>query len=239
MKAIILAGGFGKRLDLKNIPKPMYQIAGKPVLEHNILLLKKHNVSEIICAVHYLPDVIKDFFSDGRKWGVDIKYLVEEKPLGTAGAVKNAQNYLGKEPFFVIYGDNFTNINLSKMLDFHISQKSKATIALFNPKVVLNSGIAGGIVKMTADNVIDSFIEGEGTDIEGYVNAGVYILEPTIVSMIPNNVTSDFGRDIFPKLISKELIIKGYLTDGFVLAIDTIDALNHAEKIIQRGEQIK
>ena len=239
MKAIIIAGGLGTRLNLSNIPKPMYQINGKPILEHNILLLKRHNIKDICILLCHLPDVVKNYFGDGNKWNVNIQYSLEDKPLGTSGAVKNAERFINDERFFVIYGDNYTNIDLSKMLDFHSSQNSKATIALFNPKEVLNSGIAGSVVKMTADNVIDSFMEDKENNKEGYVNAGIYILESKILSMIPNNVTSDFGRDIFPKLISKGIIIKGYLMDGFVLAIDTEHALTCAEKIIQRGEKIK
>lgn len=239
MKAVVLAGGLGERLNLENTPKPMYQIADKPLLEHNILLLQKHNIKDICILVYYLPEVIKSYFGNGDKWGVNIQYSLEDKPLGTAGAIKNAEWFINNERFFVIYGDNYTNIDLSKMFNFHISRNSKATIALFNPKKALNSGIAGGVVKMTAGNVIDSFTEGKGNAVERYVNAGVYILEPDILSMIPSSIASDFGKDIFPKLISKGIIIKGYLTDGFVLAIDTKDALAEAEKIIRRGEVIK
>ena len=234
MKAFILAGGFGKRLNIENIPKPMYEVAGKPILEHNILLLQKHNIKDICVLVYHLPEVIKNYFGNGDKWNINIQYSLENKPLGTSGAVKNAEWFIKNERFFVIYGDNYTNLNLSEMLDFHISQNSKVTIALFNPKEALNSGIAGGVIKITGNNVIDSFIEGRGNSIEGYVNAGVYILEPDILNMIPNNAASDFGKDIFPELISKGIIIKGYLTDSFVLAIDTKEALATAEEIIQK-----
>ena len=239
MKAVLLAGGFGKRLDLKDIPKPMYQVAGKPLLEHNVLLLKKHNVKDICILIYHLPEAVKNYFGNGSKWNVNIQYSLEDKPLGTSGAVKNAEWFINKERFFIIYGDNYTNIDLSEMLDFHISQNAKVTIALFDPKEVLNSDIAGGVIKMTADNAIDSFTEGKGNAVEGYVNAGVYILEPDVLNMISGNISSDFGRDIFPGLISKGIIIKGYLTDSFVLAIDTEDALIRVKEIVQRREEIK
>ena len=245
MKAVIIAGGLGTRLGLETIPKPMYKINGRPVLEHNILLLKNHGIKDICIALHYMPEIIKSFFCDGKTWGVNITYLIEEKPLGTAGAIKNAEVFLGEEPFFVIYGDNFTNINLSEMLKSHLSSKPIVTIGIFNPEKSINSRIAGGFVITDKENNIVSFVEGEkihSSDYEAFVNAGIYVMEHEVLKMIPTNKPdekSDFGKDIFPKLIEEGYLLKGYLTDGFVIAIDTKDALAYAEEIIQTGEIIK
>lgn len=238
MKALVLAAGLGKRLGLKDIPKPMYKINSKPILEHNILLLKKYNVNDICINLHYKGDVIKDYFEDGKKWGIEIQYSFEKELLGTSGAVKNVSWFWDKSPFFVMYGDNLTAINLKEMLDLHISSKPIATIAVFNPDAVENSGIAGGFVKMDNNNII-SFMEGIGKVENGYVNAGVYVMEPDILNTIPTGVASDFGRDIFPKLIKDGSTLKGYTTKSHVIAVDTKEALekaNHILKILKKGE---
>ncbi len=238
MKALILAAGIGSRLNLKDIPKPMYEIDGKPVLEHNILLLKKHNISDICVTVHHRGEVIKNYFGDGSRFGVNIKYSFEEKLLGTSGALKEVQWFLDDQPFFVIYGDNYTNINLSEMLQFHKLNKPIATIALFDKNKSLNSGIAGGVIAIDKDNRITSFTEGKGSQSSGYVNAGVYIVEPEILDMIPEQI-SDFGKDVFPKLLEKGLLLKGYLTDSFVFAIDTEDALFVTKSKLKEKKEIK
>ena len=238
MKALILAAGLGSRLGL-DIPKPMYTIDGKPVLEHNILLLKKHGIEDICITLHYKGDVIKNYFDNGSKWNVNIQYSFEDELLGTSGALKkkDVNTFLGKDQIVIIYGDNYTDINLSQMVNFHDSTKPIATIALFDSKKSLNSGIAGGVIEIDKNNNLLSFIEDKGNEVKGYVNAGVYILENEILDMIPVKSPSDFGKDIFPKLLKEGFLLKGYLTDSFVLAIDTKDALKVAEEVLREVRQ--
>ena len=242
MKAIILAGGLGTRLELKNIPKPMYKILDKPILEHNILLLKKYEIDDICVAIHHFPDAIKDYFGDGKKFGVKICYSFEKQPLGTSGAVKNAQWFIDdNNPFFVIYGDNFTNINLREMLQNYKSASSLVQIAVFDRNKSQNSGIAGGFVKIDEDNNIISFIEKSGNENQNgknnYVNAGVYVLDPKIFGIIPKEKPSDFGKEIFPALLRKKSKLQAYIMmKGFVIAIDTKEALQKTEKLLQDGE---
>lgn len=234
MKAIILAGGVGTRLELQNIPKPMYKLNGKPILEHNILLLKKHNITDLCFAIHHMYHVIKDYFGDGNKWGVRIQYSFEKEPLGTSGGLKEAEWFFDNDPFFVVYGDNYTNINLSNMLQFHKTHKSTATIAVFDPEKSLNSRIAGGVVNLDKENSIISFTEGKNKGPHGqkeFVNAGVYILESKVLNEITPKVVSDFGKDVFPGLLNRKNLLKGYVTDSFVIAIDTREALKTAEEL--------
>jgi len=235
MKALILAAGLGKRLGLKDLPKPMYEINGKPILEHNILLLKKHNIKDIFINLHYKPDVIKDYFGDGKKWGVNIQYSYEEELQGTSGAVKKIETSLDKESFFVIYGDNYTEIDLTDMINFHKNNNAIATVGVFDPEKSLNSRIAGGIVTIDQNNNLVSFIEGSRNKIKGYVNAGVYILEHKVLDFIPTDSPSDFGNDIFPQFLIKGFSVKAYVTKSFVIAIDTQDALDEASKVIKEG----
>lgn len=236
MKALVLAAGLGKRLGLEDIPKPMYKVLGKPILEHNLLLLKKHGMTDICITLHHKGKVIKDYFKDGSNFGVKIQYSFEKELLGTAGALLNVGWFLTNESFLVIYGDNYTDINLKEMLSLHLTHKPLATIALFDPKKSLNSDIAGGKVLLDKDNNLLSFIEGKGNEINGYVNAGIYVLEPQILELIPKGNPSDFGKDIFPKLLKEELKLKGYITDSFVFAIDTIEALKAAEEKLIRKQ---
>jgi len=135
MKAIILAGGFGTRLKeiLKDTPKPMALVLGKPFLEHQIRFLKEQGITDIIIAVHHMSDKIKSYFGNGLRFGVDITYSEEETPLGTAGAIKKAQKYLD-DTFLVINGDSYSDIDLSKLLEFHKSKNSKFTLALTKTK---------------------------------------------------------------------------------------------------------
>ncbi len=234
MKALVLAGGVGSRLQLDKIPKPMYKLNGKPVLEHNILLLKRHNISDVCITIHHLPEVVKDYFGNGSKWNLKIQYSFEENLVGTAGSVKKAEWFFDQEPFFVIYGDNYTNINLSKMLESHLSYNPLVTVALFDPSKSINSRIAGGVVKIDSTNSIMSFIEGNNNtskNQDSFVNAGVYILSPEIVKKLKPDTFYDFGKDVFPNLLNQGDLLKGYITDSFVIAIDTKGALELAEQV--------
>src|SRR3989338_1933603 len=146
MKALIRVGGFGTRLKSVSgdVPKPMVPIAGKPFLEHQINFLKDQGVNEIILAVHHMSNKIKSYFGSGLRWNVDITYSEEDIPLGTAGAIKNAQKYIN-DTFIVLNGDSFSNINIKEMIEFHKIKKGIGSISLIsnqNPdqygSVVLN-----------------------------------------------------------------------------------------------------
>ena len=141
MKALILAGGFGTRLGdiTREIPKPMVSIVGKPFLEHQINFLKENGVTEVILAVHYMADKIKSYFGNGMRWGITITYSEEEFPLGTAGAIKNAEKYIG-ETFIVLNGDSYSHIDLKKLIDFHKEGGSLGTIGITKVKDTSQSG---------------------------------------------------------------------------------------------------
>ncbi len=237
MKALILAAGIGSRLGLEDIPKPMYNINGKPILEHNILLLQQHGINDICITLHHRKEAIEKYFDDGKKWNVKISYSFEKELLGTSGALRYAKWFLTNEPFLVVYGDNYTNINLTEMMNFHMKTKPIATIAMFDPDVSVNCQIAGGKINLDQNNNLLSFIEGKENNnggYKGYVNAGIYVLEKEILNFIPEGV-SDFGKNIFPELLKKEIPMKGYITKSYVIAIDTKEALEIANKVAKEG----
>jgi mannose-1-phosphate guanylyltransferase/phosphomannomutase len=142
MKAIIMAGGEGTRLRplTCNIPKPMMPIMDKPVMEYTVELLKKNGITDIGVTLQYLPDEITGYFGDGKDFGVNMRYFIEETPLGTAGSVKNAEAFLD-DTFIVISGDALTDIDLSKAIAYHKKKQSMATLVLKEVPVPLEFGV--------------------------------------------------------------------------------------------------
>jgi mannose-1-phosphate guanylyltransferase/phosphomannomutase len=202
MKAVVMAGGSGSRLRPLTVgrPKPMVPIVNKPVLAHILDLLKHHDFSEVIITVQYLADHIEDYFGDGSSLGLDIHYSVEEIPLGTAGGVKNAQQYLD-ETFLVISGDALTDVDLSDILRFHREKGSVATLTLKS----VPDPLEYGIVTTDDEGNVTQFLEkpGWGQVISDTVNTGIYILEPEVLDLIEPEGTYDFSQDVFPILLNK------------------------------------
>ena len=220
MKAVILVGGEGTRLQplTCNTPKAMVPILNKPFLEYLILYLKKHGVRDIILTMSYLPDLIQGYFGDGAESGVRLTYLVEESPLGTAGAVKNAEASLD-EPFFVINGDIVTGIDLTAMMSQHRKIKPKASLALTpvdNPTIY-------GVVETDAKGMVKRFVEKPSRDevTTNMINAGIYILEPEVLSYVPPATPSMFERFLFPLLLNKGEPILSYPSTTYWIDIGT------------------
>lgn len=202
MKAIILAAGLGSRLGklTKNIPKPMIKYNNKPILQHNIELCKKYGITDIYINLFHLPEVIINYFGDGKKFGVNIHYNIENNLLGTSGGVKKIFNKykFNNDPFYIIYGDNYSNFNLNLL-----KTKSFGKIAFHYKEDISNSGVA----EFDITNKIIKFIEKpkENKTNSHWVNAGIYYFQPDIIKYIPNGY-SDFGIHIFPTLISMNKI---------------------------------
>lgn len=219
MKAIILAAGKGERLrPLTNkIPKTMIQIGDRPLLEYNIALLKKHGIKDMAINLHHLPSIIKNHFDDGARFGVKISYSFEKELLGTAGAIKKIEDFFD-ETFLVIHGDNLTNLNLSSLIEFHKEHDGIGTICLYSKEKDIASS---SIVLMDENNRIIQFIEKPKNDdfkkmksSRKWTNAGIYVFEPKILDFIPSKKSFDFGLDLFPKLLAKEMKIYGYPIKG-------------------------
>ncbi len=230
-KALVLSAGKGTRIAALSSrrPKVLLEIDGQPVLHHNLRLLANHRVQQVWINLHYEAEQIKEYAGNGEKWGLSVQYSEEKEILGTAGAVKNLRSEFSDKNFFVLYGDNYTDCNLSELMQTHIKSGAMATLALFDPKRVPNSGIAGGRVLINAQGIVENFIEGQSGQNEGLVNGGVYALHPSILNEIPEGF-SDFGKDIFPKLISQGKKISSYLIQGFCFGIDTPEAYQQAQK---------
>lgn len=211
-KALILAGGYGTRLRkvVHDRPKCMAPIAGIPFLEHQLRLLKKQGIGEAVLALSYMADKVKSHFGDGRALGLRLLYSEEEAPLGTAGALKNAERYLDKR-FFVINGDSYADIALVALHREHTEKKSVATLGVTE----IEGALEYGSVVLEGDHVV-AFREKE---LSGrlLINAGVYLFEPEILARIPPRQNVSLENDLFPQLAQEGLLVahryQGYFMD--------------------------
>lgn len=214
MKGIIMAGGEGTRLrPLTNtIPKPMVPIMNKPVMEHIINLLKKYKISDIAVTMCYLPDVIVDYFGSGKELNVNLKYYLEQVPLGTGGSVLNTEDFLDTT-FVVVSGDALTDINLEKAIEFHKSKHSKATLILKKEPIPLEYGI----VIVDDNGLVVKFLEKPswGQVFSDTVNTGIYILEPEVLHYYKKGDNFDFSKDLFPRLLKDKIPMYGYVTKEY------------------------
>lgn len=201
-----------------HVPKAIVPILNRPLLEHLLGYLEKHGVRDVILAMGYTPDPIQRLLGDGSRFGVRLTYLVEESPLGTAGAVKNAERLLDG-PFIVCNGDILTEIDLTAMIRQHQKIKPKASIAL----TPVDNPTMYGVVETNAGNRVRHFVEKPSRDkvASNMINAGIYILEPEALKHIPASTPSMFERDLFPRLLEMGELIIGYPSDAYWIDIGT------------------
>ncbi|NEP73527.1 MULTISPECIES: mannose-1-phosphate guanyltransferase [unclassified Okeania] len=229
MRAVLMAGGSGTRLRplTCDLPKPMVPILNRPIAEHIINLLKKHQIREIIATLHYLPDVMREYFQDGSQFGVQMTYAIEEEqPLGTAGCVKNIAELLD-ETFLVISGDTITDFDLTTAIEFHKKNNSKATLVLTR----VPNPIDFGVVITDEKQRIKKFLEKPSSSeiFSDTVNTGTYILEPEILNYLPDNQESDFSKELFPLLLDKNEPMYGYIAEGYWCDVGHLDAYREAQ----------
>jgi mannose-1-phosphate guanylyltransferase len=216
LTAIILVGGSGTRLQplTYDLPKSMVPILNKPFMEYTIAYLKQFGVEDIILTLSYLPEVIQDYFGDGRKFGVRLTYCVEKEPMGTAGAVKNAEQYLDST-FIVLNGDIFTDLDIADMLACHQGKGARATISLS----WVDNPAAFGVVETDKDQRVRQFIEKPppGGETTNWINAGIYILEPEVLQYVPSHSHYMFEKGLFPLLLKMGKAVYGYPFSGYWL----------------------
>ena len=224
MKAVILAGGKGTRLKPYTtvFPKPLMPIGDKPILEIVVRQLKLHGFNEIIMAVGHLAELIMTFFDDGSKFGVEIDYSRENKPLGTAGGLGLIKNELN-ETFLMLNGDVLTTLDYSDLVNYHKRNGAIATIALKKRDVKSDFGV----VEIDDGNSIVEYTE--KPKIDYLVSMGVYVFDPKVLEYIRENEYLDFP-DIIKKLISNGETVKGYIYDGYWLDIGRPDDYERANR---------
>ncbi len=210
VEALVMAGGFGKRLNefTKDIPKPMLPIHGKPILEIIVDNLRSSGIRHVNFATHYKGNIIRDHFGDGSGFGVKINYVREDQPLGTAGALGLMDPTT--EPLLVINGDILTSVNFRAMLDFHMENSASMTVAVKEHEFELPFGV----VELQGECVTGIC---EKPKMRRYVNAGIYLINPSVRAIVPRKRSYDMPDLITALLNRRERVV------GFPIAEDWVD----------------
>ena len=229
MKAVVMAGGEGTRLRplTSSRPKPLVPILNKPCMQHTIELLKRYGITDIVVTLYYLADEIEGYFGDGSELGVNLIYTVEDTPLGTAGSVKKAEEYLKDDTFIIVSGDALTDLDVEKALAYHKEKQSVATLVLQHVDNPLEFGVV-----ITDDNGrIRRFLEKPswGEVFSDTVNTGMYILEPSIFEYMQPEKSYDWSQDIFPQILAEEKPMFGYVLGEYWTDVGSLQQYRQAQ----------
>ena len=236
---ILLVGGMGTRLMplTRDTPKPMLPIAGLPVTEHQLMAAKRAGIKTIVLATSYLSEVFTPYFGDGSRWGLDVRYAVEETPLGTGGAIKNAAAALNitagsDEPIVIFNGDVLSSHDLGKQIQEHVANRADVTLHLTH----VEDARAYGCVPVDENGRVTAFLEKMENPITNTINAGSYVFHPSVIETIAANTVVSVERDVFPALVTAGKKIYGYVEDAYWLDIGTPRALLAGSKHLVGGE---
>jgi mannose-1-phosphate guanylyltransferase len=238
MQAIVLVGGEGTRLRplTERVPKPALTLVDRPFLAYMIEWLAGHGVSEVVLACGFMPDVLREaLVGEEERAGVKIRYVVEHEPLGTAGAIRFAADELGDElgeRFFALNGDVLTDLDLSALREAHGAGSRAATIGL-HP---VQDSAAFGLVELGDDGVVLEFLEKTGESRPGEINAGMYLLERSVLELIPLGENVSIEREIFPRLVGEGL--HGLRLEGYWMDIGTPERYLQASWDILEGRVV-
>lgn len=214
MQAVILAGGQGTRLRplTARTPKPMVSLFDRPVMEHTLLLLRKHGIQQVFVTLSYRAREIIDYFGGGSRWGMRIHYSIEDEPMGTAGGVRRFVSSL-HDTFLVISGDAVTDFDLSEAVAFHRRKGAIATMLLYS----VEDPTPFGIVETDSDGRIRRFLEKPSANevFTNTVNTGIYVLEPYALRFVPDDQPFDFSRNLFPRLLTNNDPFFGFRAHGY------------------------
>ena len=221
VEAVIMAGGFGTRLRpfTDNMPKPMLPIAGRPLMERTIERLQKSGINRINITTHYLPEKITEHFGTGKRFGVELNYVSEDQPLGTAGSL----GLVGEtdEPLLVMNGDILTRVDYKELYDFHKKNGAALTVGVRQYEFKVPYGVIeanDGIVKMLKEKPSYNFL----------VNAGIYLLEPSVRKLIPPDVRFDM-TDLIDQLMQTGGVVASFPIVEYWVDIGQHDDLKRAE----------
>lgn len=235
MKAVVMAGGFGTRIQplTSSMPKPMIPVFNKPMMEYIIESLKSAGIIDIVILLYFKPEVIQGYFGDGSSRGVKINYVLPDDDYGTAGAVKKAQKFLD-DRFIIVSGDLISDFNLQEIIGFHEVKNSLATITLTS----VPDPLQFGVVITDKESKILRFLEkpGWGEVFSDTINTGIYVFEPEILNYIPEDSNFDFSKDLFPKLMASGIDIFGYNAKGYWRDVGNPDSYRAALLDIMDGQ---
>jgi len=236
VRAVVLVGGEGTRLRplTYTMPKPLLPIGNVAFLERQLAWLARHDVDEVVLSLGYLPDAFVEHFPDGHCGGVRVRYAVEEQPLGTAGGVRYAADQAGiAERFIVCNGDVLTELDLTALVRFHDQRGADATIHLAR----VPDPSAFGVVPTADDGEVKAFVEKPppGRAPTNWINAGTYVLEPSVLAGIPPGLTVSIERETFPRMLDHPRHLFAYRSDGYWLDIGTPEKYLEAHSDVLAG----
>lgn len=221
MKAILLAGGQGRRLRsiTGKLPKPMVPLVGVPVLDRLLELLRRNGFTDVCATLCYRPEVIQEHCGNGSDYGVHLKYRIETEPRGTAGAVRACSDFYGRDDFLVISGDAACSFDLLQLYRQHQSSGAAVTVALYPDAEPLQYGL----VLQDREGYVRHFIEKPDWPrvVTDLVNTGIYIVSPRAMTYVPEDTPFDFANDLFPLLLAADEPILGVPMDGYWCDIGT------------------
>ena len=221
MKAVILAGGEGRRLRpvSGDTPKPMVELVGVPVMERTVRLLRAQGFSDLCAALCYRPEVIENYFGDGSRFGVQMQYRVQKVPCGTAGSVLQCADFFGNEDFLVVSGDAVFDFDLAALMERHRRASAAVTMALHPSAEPLQYGL----VLLDRESRVRHFVEKPdwGHVVTNLVNTGIYCISPAAMAYVRADVPQDFAKDLFPLLLASGEKILGVPPEGYWCDIGT------------------
>jgi mannose-1-phosphate guanylyltransferase len=212
---MVMAAGLGTRLKplTLEVPKPMVPVGNRPIMEHILRLLRRHDLGEVIANLHWFPDTIRNRFGDGSELGVELTYSYEEELLGTAGGVRNVREFFGSEPFCVMAADALTDIDLAALARAHAETDWIATLAV---KRVANVS-EFGVVVTGSDGRVQGFQEkpDPAEALSNLANCMIYVLEPEVFDHFPDAREVDFALDVFPALLEHDVPFGVHVADAY------------------------
>jgi len=236
MKAVVMAGGEGSRLRPLTIhrPKPLVQVGNRPIMAHVLELLRRHGIREVVATLHYMADEIQTAFGDGSSDGMDIRYCVEDSPLGTAGSVKQAENLIGDGTFVILSGDSLTDCDLEAAIQFHRKKGSLVTIVLCR----VPNPLEYGVVITDDEGRVQRFLEKPSWSevFSDTVNTGIYIVEPEVLAAMEAGKNYDWSRDIFPRLLREGRPMFGYVMEGYWADVGSLTQFKEAQVRLLAGD---
>lgn len=235
-RAVVLVGGEGTRLRPFTLthPKALVEVGGVPLLEHLLALLARHGVEHAALNLHYLPEAIRRFVGDGGAWGLEVTYVWEPRLLGSGGTLKALSDFL-EAPFFLLYGDVLTDVDLGALARRHQARRAALTCLLHRVPDPWTKGVA----EVAPDGRLRRFVEKppRGTVTADLVAAGVYVVDPAVLAAIPDQQPCDFGADVVPAVLAAGLPVYGDVaTDTYVCDVGTPEALAAARTAAAAGQ---
>ncbi len=238
MRAMVLAAGLGTRLRpiTDTVPKPLVEVAGRPLIHYPLMLLRKHGITEVVINTHHLADKVRHALGDGRELGLNITWSHEPEILGTGGGVKKVEDFFQGETFIVINADTIIDLDLEKVVEHHRMKKASATMVLKQ----IHGWREYGAVEVDYNGRVRRIRgkpEGDiSVSLRPVVFTGLHVLEPEILSSIPKDGYASIIRQGYIPLIENDRLVSGFITNRLWLTVDTKEKLEEAGKQIEKAQ---